>query len=565
MLDYYVGNDEPEIICICPPAPELLKKIQNTKEKLAKGEELPSSSDHNALDFASLAPIIGRPRKTRAHTFERLPSQVSSAGTLKVLVILVDFPDMQGSESKEHYEDLLFSSNTFSTKSMREYFEEVSSGKLLITGDVFGWYRMPQNLTYYANNNNGTGDTYPRNTRKLIEDAIIAANTDVNYSDYDNDGDGMVDAIFVVHAGQGAEVTGNKNHIWSHRWSISPMVLDGVQIKDYTIEPEDGRIGVFSHELTHVFGIPDLYDTDKSSMGIGDWCLMAGGSWNNNGRTPAHPSAWVKKKLGWINPVNLMTNKTSVSLKDVEISQGKTYRLWTNGTLGKEYFLIENRQKKGFDSYLQGKGLLVFHIDENMISNSDEDHYLVALEQADGQKRLERNLSRGDIGDPYPGSTNNSKFDANSNPSNQSYSGADTKVSITNIREQNEIVTCDISVGVGMQLPQVVKTFLDTKIQVVNKTTNDTLTQYKIINSIPDLFAEREHGITNQFITTIGYEDRFGRPESDGDYIDIILEISHTADVVNSARGVQLGGDDIEVFVNGATTGLLTKTKEIPL
>ena len=557
--------EDPNILCVCPPSPELLKKIQKTRQKLEKGEELPVASNDEALDFASFAPIIGRPKNTRQHTFERISSNVSTAGALKVLVILVDFPDMQGNQTKKHYEDMLLSSNTFPTKSMREYFEEVSRGQLTITGDIFGWYTMPHPSTYYANNHHGTGNTYPRNARKLVEDAIITANVDINYLEYDNDGDGLVDAIFVVHAGPGAEVTGNRNHIWSHRSSITPMVVDGVQIRDYTIEPEDGRIGVFSHELMHVFGIPDLYDTDKTSMGIGDWCLMAGGSWNNNGRTPAHPSAWVKKKLGWITPINLLTDKTSVSLKDVEFSQGVTYRLWRNGEQGKEYFLIENRQKKGFDSHLDGKGLLVFHIDENMISNSNEEHYLVALEQADGQKRLERNLSRGDSGDPYPGSTNNDRFDLVSNPSSHSYSGADTKVSISNIREKNEIVTCDISVGVGMEIPQVVKTFLDTKIQIVNKSTNDTLTRYKIINSIPDLYAEREHGITNQFLTTIGYEDRFGRPESDGDFIDVILEISHTPDTVNSARGVQLGGDDIEVFVNGTTSGLLTKTKEIPL
>ena len=156
-----------------------------------------------------------------------------------------------------------------------------------ITGDVIGWYRMPHPYDYYVNNNNGFG-SYPQNTQKLIEDAVDAANRDVIYSEYDRDGDGYVDALFVVHAGPGAETSGRTDHIWSHRSTIIDRVLDGVKIRDYTCEAEDGKIGLFCHGLTHVFGIPDLYDTDYSSRGIGRWCLMAFGSWNGGGDKPSH-------------------------------------------------------------------------------------------------------------------------------------------------------------------------------------------------------------------------------------------------------------------------------------
>ena len=106
--------------------------------------------------------------------------------------------------------------------------------------------------------------------------------------------------------------------------------------------------------------------------------------------------------------------------------------------------------------------------------------------------------------------------------------------------------------------------FLTNRVKIKNISTGDILTNYKMIGTIPDKFAQQQ-GIMNQFLTTIGYEDRYGRPESDGDFIDVLLEVSHTSTKVNSARGIQLGGDDIEVFVDNNSTGMIPKTKEIPL
>jgi immune inhibitor A len=328
---------------------------------------------------------------------------------------------------------------------MRDYFKECSYGTLNIEGEVLGWYRMPQPYSYYVDNQNGFG-TYPKNVQKLIEDAVDTANADVNYANYDSDGDGYVDALFVVHAGVGAETTGRSDQIWSHRWAISDRVLDGVKIRDYTCEAEDGKIGLFCHELTHVFGIPDLYDTDYTSRGIGRWCLMAAGSWNGGGATPSHHSAWVKKTLGWVTPVNATSDQSGVSLVDIE-SNPKMYRLWTGGAIGKEYFLVENRQKKGFDSQLPASGLAIWHIDENKTTNTDETHYLVALQQADGKLDLEKNANSGDGGDLYRGTTSNSIFDVSSTPNSKSYSGADSKVSVSNINDSSSTITFDIKVG----------------------------------------------------------------------------------------------------------------------
>lgn len=548
--------------CVCPPSPELEEKILRTKQIIKSGAVLVPSD--NILSIQNYSAIIGRPKKTRAHTFEKTPSKIASTGQLKSLVILVDFPDNQSSQNKNHYSEMLFSSGTYPTGSMHDYFTECSYGKLDVTGDVFGWYRMPQNYTYYTDGQNGFG-SYPKNVQKLVEDAIIAANTDVDFSDYDLDGDGVVDALFIIHAGPGAEVTGNANQIWSHRWSIASMTVDGVKITDYTMEPEDGKIGVFSHELTHVFNIPDLYDTDYSSNGVGKWCLMASGSWLNGGNTPGHPCAWVKHKLGWATQINPQTDAVGATLPDVE-SNDKIMRLWTGGSNSDEYFLLEYRKKKGFDANLPSEGLLIYHIDDTKSSNSDEGHYLVAVEQADGKLDLETKRNTGDAGDPFPGSQSNTNFDSTSNPNSNGHTGADTKVSVTNISVSADKATFDFSTGVGIAstIPQIVTDFLANRIKIKNILTGDILTNYKMIGSIPDKFAQQQ-GIMNQVLTTIGYEDRYGRPESDGDFIDVLLEISHTSTKVNSARGVQLGGDDIEVFIDSNSTGLIPKTKEIPL
>jgi immune inhibitor A len=286
----------------------------------------------------------------------------------------------------------------------------------------------------------------------MARDAAKAADPTIDFTPYDNDGNGFVDAFIVVHAGAGGEATGNPGDIWSHKWTLpAAYTADSTRIYAYLTIPEDAKIGVCAHELGHLlFGLPDLYDTDDTSEGIGNWCLMAGGSWNGGGDVPAHPSAWCKVGQGWASEVDV-TSAGQITFDDVKTSR-TVHRLWHQGQRGSEYFLVENRQRTGYDALLPGAGLLVWHIDDDQPTNADENHYKVGLLQADGQRDLERNRNRGDAGDAYPGTSANTAVTATSTPSSRSYAGQDTSVTITGISTSGASMTATVSVAPG-QVP----------------------------------------------------------------------------------------------------------------
>ncbi|MBO3460415.1 M6 family metalloprotease domain-containing protein [Aetokthonos hydrillicola Thurmond2011] len=439
---------------LVPASPELREKFLRTRERLLAGDRSTEEATIDVLDLRTFNLISNR----RRHIHTTTGKIASVDGTRRALVLLVDFSDNRASKTQQHYKDMLFSQGTYPTGSLKDFYWEVSHHKLTVDGDVSGqqgvtngWYRAPKPYSYYTNNNFGTG-SYPQNSQKLVEDLVDLADPFVNFADYDNDGDGVVDALFIVHAGAGAEVTGNHNHIWSHKWEITPKTVDGVRVQAYSIEPEDGKVGVFCHELGHVFGLPDLYDTDYSSSGTGGWDLMAGGSWNNGGQTPAHPTAYCKVKLGWVNPVIICNRQEKVTIKPYATNDGQIYKIPIAEPNGKEYFLLSNRHKVGFDKYLPGEGLIIEHVDENKTANTNESHYLVDIEQCDGRQDLNKGANRGDANDPFPCGANHS-FTVSTTPNSKAYNGSDSGIMITDIQSQGQ----DITVDIKSQVPQTPK------------------------------------------------------------------------------------------------------------
>jgi immune inhibitor A len=440
-----------------PPHPELETEIKSGKTNLPDWVLNSKYLGEKGINQPSFHPKS-----------EVYPIGTGPVGSFKALVLLVDFTDDPSSVNASFFDTLIFENQQ---GCVNHYYREVSYDALdIITVDLpstTDWYTAPQTYSYYVDGQHGLG-SYPQNTQKLVEDLVDLVDPIVDFSQYDNDSDGEVDALIVVHAGPGAEFTGSPNDIWSHKWGVSWSwslnLKDGVRIWEYTMQPEywqtpyDMTCGVYCHELGHIFGLPDLYDTDYTSQGIGRWSLMAAGSWNGSlGDSPAHPDAWCMTRLGYVTPTTLIANATGVEIPAIKDSP-TIYKLWTDGSPANEYFLVENRQKTGYDYHVPYHGLLIYHVDENIEdygANDDEwypghtgyGHYKVALEQADGLWQMEKNINRGDSGDPYPGSSNNRTFDGSSVPNSRSYAEAETYVGVTNISDSGDTMTCDFFVS----------------------------------------------------------------------------------------------------------------------
>jgi immune inhibitor A len=440
--------------CCVAPSPALRERMVQRLRELSEARDINfggpivvQPQKRPGFNDGLIVPGSEYPLGTPAHVVRSAAAtRAPLRGTVRVIVVLAEFDDAPMKATPAHFRDLFFSTGKIPTGSVREYYTEVTHGFLTLAGEVVGPYKLPRTLKEYAGGKSGTDNPEP-NARTMARDAANLANADVNFAPYDNDGNGFVDAFIVVHAGAGAEETGDKNEIWSHKWVFTgqPLVADGTKIYGYLTIPENSKIGVCAHELGHLlFGWPDLYDTDGSSEGLGNWCLMGGGSWNGGGDIPAHPSAWCKVNQGWATVVTRKTN-ARVTIKDVKSSH-RVQRLWKNGAPGKEYFLVENRQRTLYDRQLPGEGLLVYHVDESIDGNDDENHPMVKLLEADGRNQLRDGANRGDAGDPFPGSTRNVALANTTTPNSQSYGKLDSCVAISGIPQSSASMTVTMRV-----------------------------------------------------------------------------------------------------------------------
>ncbi len=382
------------------------------------------------------------------------------SGTVKTLVILANFSDTTPVYTSSALNEL-FNTPGYNQNGadgcVKDYYDQASYGKVDIQATVSQWVNLPQTKAYYGANSGG----FDQNPRQMVSDAIAALDAaGFDFSPFDANGDGWLDySLDVIHQGRGEEAGGGADCIWSHAWALSsPVTVDGVKIQAYHTEPEQlysgmTSIGVICHEMGHaICGLPDLYDTDYSSEGVGNWCLMAGGSWNGigtAGNRPALMSAWAKIYCGWVTPQHLTFNQAAIQVLKGDSNQS-IIKINNGMKTPVEYLLIENRQKSGFDNALPAAGLLAWHVDDSQPNNKDETHYKVALLQADGNNDLGTGTgNRGDGGDPYPGSTDNRTLSPSSNPNTDSYYNGPTPITISNISNSGNTMTFDLQVTAG--------------------------------------------------------------------------------------------------------------------
>ena len=411
--------------------------------------------------------------------------------TVNFPVLLGKYSDSNFRYAVSAFQALLFDGPN-STGTVTQFYNEISYGQMTMTGKAMGWFTLPRPGAYYIDDGSSGSDGLSYGGRDFTIDILVAADSTVDFSKFVKyvDAEGAhVPQLAVIHTG--ADAASGADNIWSHRWNIRdrlltrlndpnekildksrilsnghyktndtynglPVIYDG----DYALEPEMTgsnntlgplvAIGVFAHEFGHIFGLPDLYDRDYTSEGLGNWCLMAAGEYGGDGNheaTPAHMSAWCKEFLGWISPTIVSSYMPGQPIKDVE-HHAQAYKLYVKGKAGTEYFLVENRQRESFDFYLPGGGLLIYHIDSTVTTQNDnENHPFDDLMQADGNRDLNNNRNRGDAGDPFPGSSNNHTFDGYTNPNSRDYSLQQTYVGVRRISASDTTMTADLDVG----------------------------------------------------------------------------------------------------------------------
>ena len=327
------------------------------------------------------------PQKSQIGLFD---TGFPSKGEQKGLVVLVEYKDVKFTHNDPYsYFNRMLNEDGFSdyggTGCAAEYFRECSDNQFRPKFDVYGPITLSQNMSYYGGNDYSGND---KNPQKMAIEACQQLDATVDFSEYDRDGDGFIDNVFIFYAGRGEASGGSSNTVWPHSWNVTAAeytsyIFDGVQLDRYACSNEwegsrpDG-VGTFIHEFSHVMGLPDLYATSyTSAFTPGGWSVLDHGSYNNGGCTPPLYSAYERYSLGWITP-QVLDGPASVRLNSIGSNQACIIPTGDEN----EFFLIENRQKTSWDKYIPGHGMLVWHVDydayvwrQNTVNNNADHQY----------------------------------------------------------------------------------------------------------------------------------------------------------------------------------------------
>jgi immune inhibitor A len=387
------------------------------------------------------------------------------------LVILVNFNDRKFSRTDAHAVfDSVFCGRNFKgfkdtvkdsiipyTGSVRDYFRDNSAGQFDPKFDVVG----PVDINYSCTFPHGTDSVGP-----IVKAAAIAADSFVNFADYDIDGNGTVDMIYFVFAGFGSNYTSNNpDYIWPHTSSFlilgTPFSLDGVNLGRFACSTElSGResgiyyidgIGTACHEFSHVLGLPDFYDVDDEGSGglsvdPNRWSLMASGSYLNKSRTPCGYGLYERYAVGFTVPQRI-SSACACSLQPINVSNAGLRLDSPNDSV---FFLMENRQLTGWDEYLPGHGMLVFRVDSTSVLNwwfnqinIDPSYNYYLLLRADCQFDAKGNFFDSGY-DPFPGTGKFTELNNTSTPNLRTLSGVDSPLGFSGITENNGVISFNV-------------------------------------------------------------------------------------------------------------------------
>lgn len=321
----------------------------------------------------------------RREASERIEAARSSAinqGEKHFLVILIEFSDLSFTvENANQAFSNLLNQNNYSanggTGSVKDYYEENSTDLFKPTYDVYGPVKVSKSYAYYGKNDSNGYDEHPE---EALYEACVALDDQINFAIYDHDNDHYVDNIFFYYAGHNEAENASENTIWPHASSVPysyNAVFDGVRVSSYACTSEySGNagnnmcgIGTFCHEFGHVLGLPDFYDVNYGTNGQADhmdkFSLMAGGNYNNYGRTPPYLNSLERNMLNWMSGYStFQTGEYNEAVTNTIDAVKNNIGFRVNADVDKEYFIFETRDGSGWDAYV-AKGMLVYHVDQS--------------------------------------------------------------------------------------------------------------------------------------------------------------------------------------------------------
>ena len=326
---------------------------------------------------------LAQNRSAQNRLAHRTVASTDPAPTMKKgLLILVSFHDISLclTTTRELFQQIMNGLGTPYARnhgSVREYFLEQSYGQFDIVFDVAGPVKVSKKEEYYGADTEEGHDIHPA---QMVKEALNAIDSQVNFADYDWDGDGEVENIFIVYAGYSQAQGAPSTTIWPHQWTLkeatgSVMKKDGVIIDTYSCSSElNGTsgftiagVGTMCHEFSHCLGLPDFYDTNyQGAYGMSNWSVMDYGCNNGGGFCPCGFTAYERWFCGWLEPTVLNTPCVVQDMKNIEETPA-AYVIYNDATPD-EYYLLANHQKVGWDTSINGHGMMILHVDYDSVA-----------------------------------------------------------------------------------------------------------------------------------------------------------------------------------------------------